>query len=113
MVARLCWREVGLRSLLSPSRLSRFNALQTCSIVTSGFSPPQPLRVAGYEGQHQQAQRLVPHQGGVVPPLIVREAKLTLAHTEGVLHVPPPEGHPHQGLKLGVGRRGGQEVLLP
>ena len=101
MVARLCSRRLVPRRCSCHSWLSRFKALHTCSIVTSGFFPPQPLRVAGYEGQHEQTERMVTHQPGVVPPLIVREAKL--AHPEGVFHVPAAEGYPHQGLQLSVG----------
>ena len=112
MSARRCWRRVVPRWRSCHSRLSRFNALQTCSSVTSGFFPPQPLRVAGDKGQPQQAQRLVPHQPRVVPPLLVREAQFTLAHPEGVFHVPTAEGHTHQRLHFRVLGRIGQEVLL-
>src|SRR6202162_1389585 len=112
MVARLYSRRLVPRRRSCHSSLSRFNALHTCSIVTSGFFPPQPPRVAGYEGQHQQAQRLLPHERRVVPPLIVREAQLALAHAEGVLHIPAAEGHAHQRLELGAGGRVGQEILL-
>src|SRR5579884_2896668 len=112
MVARLCWRGVVPRWLSSHSRLSRFKALQICSIVSSGFFPPEPLGVPGDETQHQQAQRLVPHQRRVVPPLVVREAEFALAHPEGVFHIPAAESDPQQRLYFGVGWRIGQEVLL-
>src|SRR5437899_2389989 len=53
-----------------------------------------------------------PSRGSIVPAFVVRKADLTLGHPEGVLHVPAAEGHPHQGLQLGVGLGIGQEILL-
>src|SRR4051812_47368892 len=49
---------------------SRFNALQTCSIVSSGFFPPQPLRMAGYERQHQQTQHFRAKVSSISPTLL-------------------------------------------
>src|SRR3954471_1627605 len=70
-----------------------FSARHTCSAVTSGFFPPQPLRVGGDEPQDDQGERQVSGQPGVVPPLVVHEPGLLLPEPEGVLHRPPAEGH--------------------
>ena len=56
-----------------------FNARHTCSSVTSGFFPPQPIRLAGHEAQHHQAQHQVTHHPRVVAALEVVEADLLLA----------------------------------
>ncbi len=45
-----------------------FNARHTCSSVTSGFFPPQPIRLAGHEAQHHQTQHQVTHHPRVVAP---------------------------------------------
>ena len=74
-----------------------FSARHTCSAVTRGFFPPQPLRVRRHEPQHHQGQDQVPHQPRVVPPLVVQQPRLLLAQPERVLHHPAAE-------------RGGQEV---
>src|SRR5271165_6599221 len=100
------------RSASSQSTHCWFNASHTCSIVTSGFFPPQPLRLAGYKGQRYQAQRQVTHQRHIVPPLEVTKTDLTLAHAEVVLHVPAAESHTQQAQQRHPRRRVGHEVLL-
>src|SRR5437762_10928854 len=65
-----------------------FNARHTCSAVTRGFFPPQPLRVGGDESQDHQGQRQVSQQPGVVPPLVVHQSGLLFAEPERVLHHP-------------------------
>jgi len=51
---------------------SRFNALQTCSIVTSGFFPRSRCVCSATKVSISRQQYLVPHQPRVTPPLIVR-----------------------------------------
>src|SRR4051794_32569799 len=84
------------RSASSQATHCWFNAWHTCSTVTSGFFPPQPLGLAGSEGQGHQTQRQVPHQPHVVAPLEIPEADLALADAEAVLHVPSAEPHAQQ-----------------
>src|SRR6516225_1955455 len=96
MTVDLYCRRVVPRNASSQSAHSWFNASHTCSIVTSGFFPPQPLRLASDKGQRQQAQRQVPHQGCIVAALEVTKTDLALADPDGVLDVPAAEGHPQQ-----------------
>src|SRR5215210_5429223 len=70
-----------------------FNAWHTCSAVTSGFFPPQPLRVGGDESEDNQSQRQMPQQPRIVPTLVVHQARLLLPQPEGVFHRPPAKGH--------------------
>src|SRR5215218_1620361 len=70
-----------------------FNARHTCSAVTSGFFPPQPLRVRRHEPQYHRRQDQVPQEPGVVPTLVVHQPGLLLAQAERVLHRRPAEGH--------------------
>src|SRR5438552_12516235 len=70
-----------------------FSARHTCSAVTCGFFPPQPLGVSGHEPEHDQRQGQVPPQPGVVPTLVVHQAGLLLGEAEGVLHREPAERH--------------------
>src|SRR5215213_5198379 len=70
-----------------------FNARHTCSAVTSGFFPPQPLRVGGDEAEDDQGQGQVSHQPGVVPPLVIHQPGLLLPEAEGIFHRPAPERH--------------------
>src|SRR5438270_2090227 len=87
-----------------------FSARHTCSAVTCGFSPPQPLGVRGHEPQHDQRQDQVPPQPRVVPPLVVHQAGLLLPEAERLLHRRPAEGHrQHPGQRGGRGV--GEEVL--
>src|SRR5215207_5663377 len=69
-----------------------FSARHTCSAVTDGFFPPQPLRLGGDEPEDDEGQGQVPDQPGVIPPLVVQQPGLLLPEAEGVLHRPPPEG---------------------
>ena len=46
-----------------------FNARQTCSIVISGFFPPEPIRVLGDKSHHHQAHDHVPHQRHITASL--------------------------------------------
>src|SRR5919109_3570370 len=112
MTADLYSSWVVPRHASSQSPHCWFSASHTCSIVTSGFSPPQPLRLVGDEGQGHQAQRQVAHQCPIVPPLEVTEANLALAHPEVVFHVPAAEAHLQQPPQRRPRRRVGHEVLL-
>src|SRR3954469_16781126 len=69
-----------------------FNARHTCSAVTPGFFPPQPLRPGGHEPADDEREWQVPHQPGVAPALVVHQPGLLLAQPEGVFHRPPAEG---------------------
>src|SRR3954468_11092933 len=109
--ARYCKRLVP-RSFSSHSSQMLFNAWHTCSSVTSGFSPPEPLRLAGGEGHGHQAQHQVTHQRHVTASLEIAEADLALAETEAVLHLVAAEGHPQQPTQRRPGRRIGHEVFL-
>ena len=70
-----------------------FKARHTCSAVTCGFFPPQPLGLRGHKTQHHQRQDQVPHQPRVVPPFIVHQARLLLGQTETVFHTPAAKRH--------------------
>src|SRR3989440_8898567 len=100
------------RNRRSQRRLTTRSARHTCSRVSSGFSPPQPLRPLGDESHRYQAQAQVPHQRRVVPPLEVREAQLRLGHPKAVLHLPAPEADTNQRLHGSIFRGVGQEELL-
>lgn len=96
------------RRSIAPHR--RFSARHTCSAVTAGFFPPQPLGVHRHEPEHHQGQEQVPEQPGVVPALVVHQPGLLFPEPEGVLDRGPAERHrQHPGDRLlgGVG----QEVL--
>src|SRR5438094_326479 len=112
MVSRVYWRRSVPRSLSSQRVLRTVNARQTCSIVTSGFFPPQLGGLLGGEGQGQLAQRQVPQQRPIVLSLIVPKAEFALADPETVFHVPAakadPQQRPHRRGRRGVG----QEVFL-
>src|SRR3954470_3325796 len=69
-----------------------FNARHTCSAVTWGFFPPQPLRAGGDESQNHQRRRHVPQQPRVVTPLVVHQPGFRLAEPERMLHHPTAEG---------------------
>src|SRR5262249_2729712 len=88
-------RSLVCRCRRSQCRHTSPSARHTCSIVSSGFFPPEPLGVLGHEAQRRQAQHLVPHQGHVVAALEVREPHLAPAHPEAVLHAGAAERHPH------------------
>src|SRR5205814_9205231 len=74
------------------------SAWHTCSMVISGFFPPEPIRVFGDKSHHHQTQDHVPHQGHVTATLEVAKADLRLGHAKRVFHVPAREGHPQQFL---------------
>lgn len=50
-----------------------FNARHTCSAVTSGFFPPQPLRMEGDKSQDDQRQRQMADQSDIVPAFEVHQ----------------------------------------
>src|SRR5688572_8110953 len=95
----------------SQQRHSVFNARAVCSMVTSGFSPPQPVGLLGGEQQHQLAQGHVPHQPPVVSALEVGEADLRLGQAEHVLDAGPRERDLQERQQGGPGRGVGGEVL--
>src|SRR2546423_5706636 len=100
------------RNRRSQRRLTTRSARHTCSRVSSGFFPPEPLRLLGDEPHRYQAQAQVPPQGRVVPPFEVREAQLRLGHPKTVFHVPAPEADTDQRLQGRILRGVGQEELL-
>src|SRR5262249_35352400 len=103
---------VVARNAASHPMHTRLRPRHTCSAVTSGFFPPQPLRAPSHERQRQAAQRQVTHQRHVTAPLEVPEPQLRLAQPYAVLHVPPAEHHAHHPLHGLVGRCVADEVLL-
>src|SRR5713226_1823699 len=96
MLSDVCCKRLVPRRPSSQATHCWFNAWHTCSSVTSGFFPPQSLRLAGCERQRYQAQRQVTHQRHVVAPLEIAEADLALAGADAMLHVPASEGHAQQ-----------------
>src|SRR6266851_7107705 len=96
MTSAVCTNSDVPRRFASQTPQRWFSARHTCSRVISGFFPPQPIRVFGYEPQHQQTQDQMPPQRHVVAPLEMPETDLRLADAEGMLHVPAAEGDPQQ-----------------
>src|ERR1700694_4112493 len=88
-----------------------FSARHTCSIVISGFFPPEPIRVFGNKSHHHQAQDHVPHQRHITASLEVTKADLSLGHAKRVFHVPARERHTQQLLHRRVGGRIRDEIL--
>src|SRR5216684_3143038 len=88
-----------------------FSARQTCSSVTSGFFPPQPLRLAGNKNHGQQAQNQVPQQADIMAAFIMSKAQLALANPNRMLDIPPPEGHAEQFLQGRIGRSIRDKIL--
>src|ERR1700722_14166797 len=86
-----------------------FSARHTCSIVTSGFFPPQPVCLTSHECQCHTAQHHVPHQRHIVPALKVSETELTFAHPETVFHVPATEADTQQTSQRCARRSVGHE----
>ena len=82
MTAAVCLNSEVPRRLASHTPQRWFNARHTCSSVTSGFFPPQPLGLRRDKGQRQLAQRQVPQQRLIVLSLKVPKAQLTLAPAE-------------------------------
>src|SRR6266480_201680 len=85
---------VVCRSASSHRALTQFSPRHTCSVVTSGFFPPQVRRTTRRERQRQLAQSQVSHQTQVTAALEMAEAQLGLAEAQTVLHVPALEAHP-------------------
>src|SRR4051812_37151982 len=100
------------RNASSQSTHCWFSASHTCSIVTSGFFPPQPLRLAGDKGQRHQTQRQVTQQRHIVPALEVTKTEFAFTHSEIVLHIPAAKGHLQQPSQRRPRRCIGHEVLL-
>ena len=88
-----------------------FKARAVCSIVTSGFFPPQPIGLLGGEQQNQLAEGHVSHQPLIAAPLEVSEADLGLCQTKHVLDPRPSEGDFHQCQQGRFGRGVGDEIL--
>src|SRR5438067_5936750 len=96
MVADVNSSRVVPRVVSSQAQQLVFKARQTCSSVTSGFFPPKPLGLVGYEGHRQHAEDQMPQEAAVVAALVMAEAELAFAHAENMFHVPTPERHPQQ-----------------
>ena len=88
-----------------------FSALAVCSIVTSGFFPPEPSCLFGHEGHHELAEDHVSQQSLVTSSLEVREADLALGHSKDMLHAPAGERHPQKLFQGRPGRGVGDEVF--
>src|SRR6516162_5251742 len=73
-----------------------FKARQTCSRVTSGFFPPQPLRLTGDKDHGEHAQDQVPLQTLIMTALVVPKTQFALANPNAVLDVPPSKGDAEQ-----------------
>src|SRR5712691_3778806 len=96
MTKDVCSNSAVPRNAASHTVQRWFSARHTCSKVTSGFFPPEPLGLAGHEGHGYQAQHHVTHQPHVVAPFVMPKADLAFAHADAVLHVPAPKGHTQQ-----------------
>src|SRR5260370_1669610 len=80
------WRSSHAKQLV-------FRARHTCSRVTSGFFPPQALRLVSYESHRHQAQDQVSLQTDVMAALIVAKADLAFANPKRMLDIPTPQRH--------------------
>src|SRR5271170_5645234 len=98
MTSTVCSTSVVLRRFSCQIRQRWFSARLTCSIVISGFSPPQSIGVFGDKSHHDQAQYHMPHQSYMTAPLKVTEADLAFGHPKPVFHVPARERHTQQFL---------------
>ena len=60
-----------------------FSARHTCSLVTSGVSPPKPVCVDADEPHQHQHQDHVPYQSRVQPPLVAGPTHLISLDSSG------------------------------
>jgi hypothetical protein len=88
-----------------------FKARHTCSAVTCGFFPPEPLRLSSHKTQHHQRQYQMPYQPRVIPTLIIHQPRLLLAQTKSLFYRKSPEGH-RQQQRQGYARRIAQKKYL-
>ena len=111
MTSTVCSTSVVLRRFSCHIRQRWFNARLTCSIVISGFFPPQPIGVFGDKSHHDQAQDHVPHQPHVTSPFEMAEADFALGHAKGVFDIPATERHAQQPSRPACRGRVGDEIL--
>src|SRR5215210_7978583 len=104
-------RSGDLRRRSCQRRQTVFRARAVCSIVNSGFFPPEPGGLLGHEQHHRLAEDQVPQQSLPAPSLEVAEADFALDQAERVLDAPAAEGHLQQELQRRPRRGAGDEVL--
>src|SRR4051812_48995262 len=114
MTADVYPNRVVPRSASSQAAHPTFRPRHTCSAVTSGFFPPQPARLTGYEGQRHAAQRRVTHRGNIAPPLEGANPPPPLPQADGVFSFPTGEAHAQQPpQRRPLGGVGDEVLLLP
>src|SRR6185369_12241047 len=92
MTSAVCITSVVPRRFVCQMWHRWFRARHTCSIVISGFFPPEPIRLFGDKTHDHQAQDHMPHQRHITASLEVAEADFALGQPKRVFDVPTAKG---------------------
>src|SRR6266511_22831 len=111
MTEATCSMRECLQRHSSQRRHRVFRARAICSIVTSGFFPPEPSRLLSEEEHDQLAEDHVSDQSSVAAAFEVSKADLGFGDSEDMFDTGPGEGDFHECGQGGSGRSVGDEVF--